>query len=138
MVGLMNKKDFYINTHFICGVNSSENIFDLPDSIFDYGNVLCFETAIKNYIKPLEVKMNSWPWMWETSSLTDEVFIYDIETERTLYYVQEYNEFFDARLVREKQHLRGCEIFDFTFNFPKMSNLPSIKLIKGAKSQDEN
>ena len=101
MVGLVTTKDFYIDSHFICGLESLDNIFDLTDIIFNCGDFLCFENAIKTYIKPLSVTMYMWPWIWHNSSLTDEVYIYEIETNRILYYASNISEFFDARLIRK-------------------------------------
>lgn len=130
----MNNKDFYIDSHFLCGVKSPENIFDLPDTIFECCDFICFESAIKNYIEPLSVKMHFWPWMWETSSLTDEVYIYDITLNRILYYSQAYGkEFFDAKLVRHEETLQGCEIFDYSFHFPRMITIPKIKMAEERK-----
>jgi hypothetical protein len=95
---------------------------------------MCFEEAVKDYVIPLSVKLYMWPWMWETSSLTDEVYIYDMALDRILYYSQAYGkEFFDARLVRNEQSLQGCEIFDYQFQFPHMINLPKIKMTEERK-----
>jgi len=130
----MHKKDFYIDSHYLCGVKSPENIFDLPDTIFECCDFMCFESAVKEYVKPLSVQLHLWPWMWETSSLTDEVYIYDMALDRILYYSQAYGmEFFDARLVINEQSLHGCEIFDYKFQFPKMINLPKIKMTEERK-----
>lgn len=120
MVELVNTKDFYVDTHYLCGVRSSDNIFDLSNDIFECGDVFCFENAIKNYIKPYSNKLHLWPWMWNSSDLTDEVYIYEIETDRIIYYSSEMKEFFDAKLVRKEESLQGCEIFDYKFKFPKM------------------
>lgn len=130
----MYKKDFYIDSHYLCGIMSLENIFDLPDTIFECCDFMCFEEAVKDYVIPLSVKLYMWPWMWETSSLTDEVYIYDMALDRILYYSQPYGkEFFDARLVRNEQSLQGCEIFDYKFQFPKMINLPKIQMTEERK-----
>ena len=130
----MHNKDFYIDSHFLCGVKSNENIFDLPDTIFECYDFICFETAIKDFVKPLSVQLHLWPWMWETSRLTDEVYIYDMSLDRILYYSQTYGaEFFDARLVREEETLQGCEIFDYAFRFPQMITLPKIHMVKENK-----
>ena len=117
----MNTKDFYIDTYYLCGIRSSDNIFDLPKDIFESGDFIQFEEAIKSYIKPASVTLYLWPWMWQSSDLTDEVYIYNIETNRILYHNQ-MKEFFDARMVRKEQTLQGCEVFDFKFQFPKMLN----------------
>jgi hypothetical protein len=132
MVGLMNK-DFYIDSHYICGVRSPENIFDLPDTIFECFDFMCFEEAIKNYVIPLSVKLYRWPWMWETSNLTDEVYIYDMISDRIIYYTSDMKEFFDAKLVRKEQCLQGCEIFDYNLQFPKMISLPPIHMTEEKK-----
>ena len=120
----MNKKDFYIDSHFICGVRSTDNIFDLPKSLFDCGDFICFEQAVRSYIEPFSVTLYMWPWSWHDSSLTDEAYIYEIDNNRILYYTGETSEFFDAKLVRKRQSLRGCEIFDCNFKFPLMMNIP--------------
>ena len=120
MVGLVNTKDFYVDTHYLCGVKSSDNIFDLPEDIFECVDVFCFEDQLKAYLKPLKVQLHLWPWMWKSSDLTDEVYIYDIQRDRVIYYTNQMTEFFDARLVRHEQCLQGCEIFDYKFKFPKM------------------
>ena len=116
----MTSKDFYINSYYMCGVKSQDNIFDLDDTIFNCCDFMCFENAIKAYIKPLSIKMHLWPWEWHDSSLTDEVYIYDIDTDRILYGTSSMKEFFDAKLIRKEQSLQGCEIFDFKFKFPLM------------------
>ena len=121
MVGLVTNKDFYINSHFMCGVKSQDNIFDLNDAIFNCCDFMCFEAAIKEYIKSRSVQMYMWPWQWHDSSLTDEIYIYEMETDRILYGTNSMNEFFDAKLVRKEQTLHGCEVFDFKFQFPLMS-----------------
>jgi hypothetical protein len=64
--------------------------------------------------------MHLWPWLWKSSELTDEVYIYEIETNRIIYFENTMKEFFDASLVRTEQCLQGCEIFDYDFKFPKM------------------
>ncbi len=120
MVGLVNNKDFYVDTHFLCGVRSPDNIFDLPESMLDCGDVFCFENQVKRYIKPQSVTLHLWPWMWKSSDLTDEVYIWDMLTDRIIYYTKDMPDFFDARLVRQEQCLQGCEIFDYKFKFPKM------------------
>jgi len=120
MVGLVNTKDFYVDSHYLCGVRSSENIFDLPKSIFECDDIFCYESEIKKYIKQWSTKLHMWPWMWNTSDLTDEVYIYEIENNRIIYYSSDFKEFFDARLIRKEQSLQGCEIFDYNFKFPKM------------------
>jgi hypothetical protein len=122
MVGLVISKDFYIDSHFICGVKSLGNIFDLDDMIFNCGDFMCFEHAIKDYAKNLwpTVSIHMWPWEWHDSSLTDEVYIYEMETNRIIYYTNTFSEFFDAKLIRKEQNLQGCEIFDFKFKFPLM------------------
>lgn len=120
MVGLVITKDFYVDSHYLCGVRSSENIFDLPKTIFECGDVFCFESEIKKYIKTKSVTLHMWPWMWKTSNLTDEVYIYEIETDRIIYYTDTLEDFFDARLIRNEQSLQGCEVFDYNFKFPKM------------------
>ena len=116
----MNTKDFYVDTHFICGVRSPDNIFDLPEDIFECGDVFCFERRIKNYIASLSVTMHLWPWQWKSSDLTDEVYIYDMADNRIIYYTNGMKDFFDAKLVRIEQTLQGCEVFDYKFKFPKM------------------
>lgn len=123
MVGLVNKKDFYVDTHFLCGFESSENIFDLPDNIFECGDFMCYEQAIKNLIKNKSVKMHLWPWQWDNSRCTDEVYIYQMTGNRILYYSNDTKEFYDARLVRVEQALQGCEVFDIDFQFPKMLSI---------------
>jgi hypothetical protein len=126
MVGLVANKDFYINSHYMCGVKSQDNIFDLNDEIFNCCDFMCFENAIKAYIKPIGIKMHIWPWEWHDSSLTDEVYIYEMETDRILYGTTSMKEFFDAKLVRKEQTLHGCEVFDFTFQFPLMFNVQKV------------
>lgn len=123
MVGLVNTKDFYVDTHFMCGLKTTENIFDLPDEIFECGDLFCFEEALKKYVKPHGVKLHLWPWNWHDSSLTDEVYIYDIETNSIIYYTNDVKEFFDAKLIRMEQCLHGCERVGYTFQFPQMLNL---------------
>jgi hypothetical protein len=120
MVGLVNTKDFYVDSHYLCGVRSPENIFDLPESIFECGDVFCFEHAIKKYVGSYPVTMHLWPWLWSSSELTDEVYIYEIENNRIIYLTSTMNEFFDAKLIRHEECLQGCEIFDYDFKFPKM------------------
>lgn len=116
----MNTKDFYVDSYYLCGVRSPENIFDLPRTIFECGDVFCFESEIKRFIKTLSVKLHMWPWLWKTSDLTDEVYIFQIETGRIIYHARDFEDFFDANLVRVEQTLQGCEIFDYNFKFPKM------------------
>lgn len=119
----MTTKDFYIDTHYICGVKTADNIFDLPEAFFSAEDFLQFEKAIKEYIKFADKSiLHLWPWLWQTSELTDEVYIYEIESNRLLYYTKEMNEFFDANLIRKEQTLQGCEIFDVEFKFPRMLN----------------
>ena len=119
-------KDFYVDSHFICAVKSPDNIFDLPDTIFNCCDFLCFENAVKDYVKSYSVKMHLWPWGWHDSSLTNEVYIYEMNKDRILYYAIGM-EFFDARMVRKQQSLEGCEVFDFTFKFPLMLDISVFK-----------
>jgi hypothetical protein len=128
MVGLaeMNSKDFYIGTSFICGIRTPDNIFDLPKYMFGVSDFLEFEGALRMYTKGSGVKLYLWPWMWQDSSMTDEVIIYDIETDRIIYYQSGLRDFFDAKLVMRQQSLEGCEVFDFKFQFPKMLNVPPV------------
>jgi hypothetical protein len=118
----MNKKDFYVDTHFLCGFESPENIFDLSDNIFDCGDFISYEHAIKNLIKNKSVNMYLWPWQWDTSKCTDEVYIYKMASDQILYYSNDTKEFYDAKLVRIEETLQGCEVFDINFQFPKMLN----------------
>jgi len=120
MVELVNCKDFYVDTHYLCGFRSSENIFDLPKEIFDCGDFICFESAVKKYVSDKPVTMHMWPWLWDTSKSTDEVYIYDIQSSRIIYHTSDTSDFYDARLVRKEETLHGCEIFDYKFQFPKM------------------
>lgn len=120
MVGLVNNKDFYVDTHFLCGIKSAENIFDLPDNIFECTDFICFDDAIRKFISDKSVTMHLWPWQWHTSALTDEVYIYETLNDRIIYFRSDMKEYYDAKLVRKEQSLQGCEIFDFDFHFPEM------------------
>lgn len=129
----MITKDFYIDTHYICGVKTSDNIFDMPKGIFSANNFLQFEEALKKYTAPPWTSRSLWPWLWQTSELTDEVYIYEMNLNRLLYYTKEMKEFFDARLVKKKQTLRGCEIFDIKFKFPHMLSNVDPKVIENRR-----
>lgn len=122
----MHTKDFYIGTNFICGVKTEHNIFDLPDNMFNSENFIDFEEAIKEYIKGSAIELYLWPWMWQDSAMTDEVYIYDMDVERLLYHEQTTKDFFDAKLVRDQQSLQGCEVFDFKFQFPRMLSVSPV------------
>ena len=131
----MISKDFYIDTHFLCGLRSTENIFDLPENIFDSVDVFDYERSVKIFIKSFNVTPHLWPWMWRSSDMTDEVYIYEMNTGRFLYYDSNIKEFFDAKLIRQEQNLQGCEIFDCTFKFPLMHNIPPVITAMQGKGQ---
>lgn len=140
MVGLgpMNSKDFYIGTSFIFGIKTEDNIFDLPNYMFTSEDFFQYEEAIKKYIAMSRIKLYLWPWMWQDSTMTDEVYIYDMESDRIIYYESSMKEFFDAKLVRMQQSLEGCEIFDFQFKFPRMLSVPPVITAKQRSNNERH
>jgi hypothetical protein len=69
--------------------------------------------------------------------MTDEVYIYDMDSDRIIYYEGSTREFFDARLVRKNQSLEGCEVFDFKFHFPRMLSVPPVITAKQRSKNEE-